>query len=162
MSAPTQTELSQTSQTCWDWMWNQSKGSLTKEIGFYAERGSIHNTPKPKVKAKALTGYFRPIIISHKSQTSQDQCLWQHDWWVCRHECQEKWSPAPYLPYFSLWARLGGFYGEKPRPLWWALPSDNEGHAAVLSVCTDRQARKAGRLFRDVHSCVHVPLCLYL
>lgn len=62
-----------------------------------------------KGKSKALTGYFRPIIISHKSQTSQDQCLWQHDWWVCRCECQEKWSPAPYLPYFSLWVRLGVF-----------------------------------------------------
>lgn len=62
-----------------------------------------------KGKSKALTRYFRPIIISHKSQTSQDQCLWQHDWWVCRRECQEKWSPAPYLPYFSLWVRLGVF-----------------------------------------------------
>lgn len=60
-------------------------------------------------KSKALTGYFRPIIISHKSQTSQDHCLWQHDWWVCRCECQEKWSPAPYLPYFSLWGSLGVF-----------------------------------------------------
>lgn len=62
-----------------------------------------------KGKSKALTGYFQPIIISHKSQTSPDQCLWQHDWWVCRRECQEKWSPAPYLPYFSLWVRLGVF-----------------------------------------------------
>lgn len=62
-----------------------------------------------KGKSKALTGYFRPIIISHKSQTSQDHCLWQHDWWVCRRECQEKWSPAPYLPYFSLWVSLGVF-----------------------------------------------------
>lgn len=128
------------------------QGSLTKEIGFYAERASIHNTPKPKVRAKTLTGYFQPIIISHKSQTSPDQCLWQHDWWVCRCECQEKWSPAPYLPYFSLWVRLGrgygrgegGLYGEKPQPLWWALPGDNEGHAAVLSESTDRRAGGPG------------------
>lgn len=51
------------------------QGSLTKEIGFYAARASIHNTPKTKGKSKALIGYFRPIIISHKSQTSQDQRL---------------------------------------------------------------------------------------
>lgn len=35
-----------------------------------------------KGKRQALTGYFQAIIISHKSQTSTDQSLWQHDWWV--------------------------------------------------------------------------------
>lgn len=35
-----------------------------------------------KGKRQALTGYFQAIIISHKSQTTPDQSLWQHDWWV--------------------------------------------------------------------------------
>lgn len=37
------------------------QGSLTKEIGFYAERASIHNTPKPKVKAKPAV--FDPSLF---------------------------------------------------------------------------------------------------
>lgn len=123
-----------------------------------------------KGKSKALTGYFRPIIISHKSQTSQDQCLWQHDWWVCRCECQEKWSPAPYLPYFSLWVRLGVFMEKSHGRCDEHYPVIMKG---TLLYCqplqTDRQGKQAGRqagtcwLLRDVvHSCVYVPLCLYL
>ncbi len=139
------------------------QGSLTKEIGFYAERSSTHNTPKPKVKAKALTGYFRPIIISHKSQTSQDQCLWQHDWWVCRRECQEKWSPAPYLPYFSLWVRLGVFMEKSHGRCDEHYPVIMKG---TLLYCqppqTDMQAGTRWQLRDVVHSCVYVPLCLYL
>lgn len=100
--------LCRAERTCWDWMWNQCKGHWQKKLGFMQSVPQYTTLPKPKVRAKTLTGYFQPIIISHKSQTSPDQCLWQHDWWVCRCECQEKWSPAPYLPYFSLWVRLSG------------------------------------------------------
>lgn len=39
------------------------QGSLTKEIGFYAERASIHNTPKPKVKAKPSPAIFDPSLF---------------------------------------------------------------------------------------------------
>lgn len=39
------------------------QGSLTKEIGFYAERASIHNTPKPKVKAKPSLAIFNPSLF---------------------------------------------------------------------------------------------------
>lgn len=39
------------------------QGSLTKEIGFYAECVSIHNTPKPKVKAKPLPAIFDPSLF---------------------------------------------------------------------------------------------------
>lgn len=115
---------------------------------------------RTKGRSKALTSYFQPIIISHKSQTSQDQCLWQHDWWVCRRECQKKWSPAPYLPYFSLWVRLGGFYGEKPRPLWWALPSDNEGQRC----CTVSLSRQAGWGPRWLprETSIHAFMCPYV
>lgn len=152
--------------------WNMARldvksvqGSLTKEIGFYAERASIHNTPKLKGKSKALTGYIQPVIISHKSQTSPDHCAWQHDWWVFHRECQEKWSPAPYLPYFSLCMRL------------WVFMEKSHGrcdeHYLVIMkgtplycqpLQTDGQGGRQGpRLPRDVvHSCVYVPLRLYL
>lgn len=48
------------------------------------------NTQHSQTKGKSKARCFRPIIISHKSQTSQDQCLWQHDRWVWHRECQEK------------------------------------------------------------------------
>lgn len=119
-----------------------------------------------KGKSKALTRYFRPIIISHKSQTSQDQCLWQHDWWVCRRECQEKWSPAPYLPYFSLWVRLGVFMEKSHGRCDEHYPVIMKGTPLYCQpLQTDRQGKQAGTcwLLRDVvHSCVYVPLCLYL
>lgn len=116
-----------------------------------------------KGKSKALTGYFQPIIISHKSQTSPDQCLWQHDWWVCRCECQEKWSPAPYLPYFSLWVRLGVFMEKSHGRCDEHYPVIMKG---TLLYCqplqTGRQAGTRWLLGGVVHSCVHVPLYLYL
>lgn len=39
------------------------QGSLTNEIGFYAERASIHNSPKPKVKAKPLPAVLDPSLF---------------------------------------------------------------------------------------------------
>lgn len=39
------------------------QGSLTKEIGFYAERASIHNTHKPKVKAKPSPAIFNQSLF---------------------------------------------------------------------------------------------------
>lgn len=39
------------------------QGSPAKEIGFYAERASIHNTPKPKVKAKPSPAIFDPSLF---------------------------------------------------------------------------------------------------
>lgn len=75
MSAPTQTGSAKPFPNMARLDVKSVQGSLTKEIGFYAERASTHNMPKPQVRSAALTGYFRPIIISHKSQTSQDQCL---------------------------------------------------------------------------------------
>ena len=161
MSAPTQTGPAKPSQhgeigcdisarVTDKWNWVLCRACLNTQLS------------QTKGKSKALTRYSRPIIISHKSQTSQDQCLWQHDWWVCRCECQEKWSPAPYLPLFLIVSETWGFYGEKPRPLWWALPGDNEGHAAVLSASTDRQAGIGTcRLLRGIiHSCLCVLMSL--
>lgn len=49
------------------------QGSLTKEIGFYAARASIHNTSKPKVKAKPSPAIFDPslfLIIPKLARTS--------------------------------------------------------------------------------------------
>lgn len=120
-----------------------------------------------KGKSKALTGYFQPIIISHKSQTSPDQCLWQHDWWVCRRECQEKWSPAPYLPYFSLWVRLGVFMEKSHGRCDEHYPVIMKGTLLYCQLLqTGRQGgRQAGTcwlLGGVVHSCVYVPLYLYL
>lgn len=83
-------------------------------------------------------------------------------WWMSREMVSCTLSPL-----FLIVSETWGFYGEKPRPLWWALPSDNEGHASVLSACiqTGRQGRRTGTrwLLGDVvRSCVHVPLYLYL
>lgn len=39
------------------------QGSLTKEIGFYAERASIHSTHKPKVKDKPSLAIFKPSLF---------------------------------------------------------------------------------------------------
>lgn len=73
--------------------------------------------------------FSRKIIISQKSQTIGNQCVWQHDGWVCHHECQKKWYPAPYLPIsqckWVLWRRSMAVV--------MSMCSDNEGHAAVVS-----------------------------
>lgn len=66
-------------------------GQWRKEIGFQTGSSKAYNTPY-RSTSKAFV-YFHPIVIPHKFQTS----LWQHDWWACHCECQEKWSLNLYL-----------------------------------------------------------------
>ena len=116
-----------------------------------------------KGKSKALASYFRPIIISHKSQTSQDHCLWQHDWWVCRRECQEKWSPAPYLPYFSLWVRLGVFMEKSHSRCDEHYPVIMKGTLLYCqSLQTDRQAGRQGPAGCSEALSIHAFMCPYV
>lgn len=61
-------------------------GQWRKEIGFQTGSSKAYNTPY-RSTGKAFV-YFQPIVIPHKFQTS----LWQHDWWACYCECQEKGS----------------------------------------------------------------------
>lgn len=61
MSAPTQTGCAENLVVRLDV--ESVQGSLTKEIGFYAERASIHNTPKPKVKAEPSPAIFDPSLF---------------------------------------------------------------------------------------------------
>lgn len=72
-------------------------------------------------------------------------------------------SPISHCEWDLAGGAEGGLYGEKPQPLWWALPGDNEGHAAVLSESTDRRAGgpgwAAGRRL-SIHAFIF-PLYLY-
>lgn len=127
------------------------QGSLTKEIGFYAERASTHNTPKPKVGArKPSPAIFNPslFLINPKlAQTSAFDSMTDEFAVVNvkRNGLQHLISPISHCEWDLAGGADGGLYGEKPRPLWWALPGDNEGHAAVLSESTDRRAGGLGR-----------------
>lgn len=142
-------------------MWNQCRGHWQKKWGFMQTVNTQHS--QTKGKSEAVTGYFQPIIISHKSQTSPDQSLWQHDWWVCHRECQEKWSPAPYLPYFSLWVRLGVFMEKSHSRCDEHYPVIMKG---TLLYCqplqTGRPAGTCWLLGDVVHSCIYMPVYLYL
>lgn len=51
------------------------QGSLTKEIGFYAERASIHSTPKPKVKDKPSLAIFKPSLFLINPKLAQTRAF---------------------------------------------------------------------------------------
>ncbi len=68
-----------------------AQGKRRKEMGFQTGSRKAYNTPY-KSTGKAFVN-FQPIVIPHKFQTR----LWQHDWWACHCECQEKWSLNLYL-----------------------------------------------------------------
>lgn len=133
------------------------QGSLTKEIGFYAERASIHSTPKPKVKDKPSLAIFKPSLFLINPKLAQtrafDSMTDELPSWMSREMVSGTLSRL--FPHCE-WD-LGSFYGEKPRLLWWALPSDNEGHAAVLSASTDGQV--GWELLTMV---IHALMCLYI
>lgn len=133
--------LSQTLQTCRDWMWNQCKGHWQKKLGFMQSVPQYTTLPKPKVGAKPSPAIFNPslFLINPKlAQTSAFDSMTDEFAVVNvkRNGLQHLISPISHCEW-----DLGGVYGEKPRPLWWALPGDNEGHAAVLSASTDKQGR---------------------
>lgn len=149
----------QSSRTWWDWMQYQCKGHRRKKLGLCRACLNTQHSQNQKGKSKASTRCCRPIIISHKSQTSQDQCLWQHDWWVCHRECQEKWSPAPYLPYFPLWVRFGVFTEESHGRCDEHYPVIMKGTPAYCQpLQTDRQAGGGGRLDAE-RRCPFTRLC---
>ena len=51
------------------------QGSPTKEIGFYAERASIHSIPKPKVKDKPSLAIFKPSLFLINPKLAQTRAF---------------------------------------------------------------------------------------
>lgn len=63
MSAPTQTGSAKPFPNMARLDVKSVQGSLTKEIGFYAERASTHSTPKPQVEAQPSPAIFDPSLF---------------------------------------------------------------------------------------------------